>query len=393
MKKSPSTPPLPLDEPDPSAGVWSAARGLLVITTMLTAFGLTMLYSASYGTAGLKYFSNQLIWITIGAIGGLFVFFTGYKRICSSAKWWMIISFLLLVACFFFKPINGATRWIRFGGISIQPSEFAKLAVAIFVAKYCAENPRTFTLLKHRRGLLVFGAMISPVILAVLLGRDLGTTVLISAMSFLTLLVAGLYWRYSIIPIGFVSLTAVYIWLFDPMRTARVTSFLRPEEFQQGKGYQLWNSLLALGSGNWFGVGFMSSHMKAKYLPEAHTDFIISIVGEELGYFALIAVILLYAIYCFFALRIAVHARNRLGTLLGFALTMGIVLQAVINLAVVSGSAPTKGMPAPFISYGGSNMIACLLATSLLISIAFDVIEPDYEQRFQNILPWKKTKR
>ena len=397
MKKT-LRPPLPSVPPpdtvDPSREVWQAVRALLVVTTILIAFGLTMLYSASYGIAGLKYFRNQLIWITLGTAGAVGVFLAGYKKVAARSTWWMLISFILLMAaCFLFKPVNGASRWIRLGSFSIQPSEFAKIAVAIFVAKYCADNARTFSLIRHRRGLLPLCAGAGIVILGILMGRDLGTTILVGTMTFFTMLAAGLFFRYLIIPVILGGVIAVYIKLFDPMRLARVVSFMNPEVVQKGKGYQLWNSLLALGSGNWFGVGFMTSRLKAKYLPEAHTDFILAIVGEELGFVAMAAVILLYTLYGYYALRIAFRSGSRLGMLLGFALTLGVTVQAAINLAVVSGSAPTKGMPAPFISYGGSNMIACLLATGLLVSIAFDTIDPGYEERFAAKLPWRRKNK
>ena len=381
------------EEKDVSLEVWQAVRSLLVITAVLIAFGLTMLYSASYGTAGLKYFSNQLIWIGLGFAAGCTAFLAGYKRIASKSLWWMGISFiLLLIACFCFKPINGATRWIRFGGFSIQPSEFAKIAVAVFAAKYCSDHIRTFSMFWHKKGLLPLAAVSGAVIGAILMGKDLGTTLLVGSMTFATMLAAGLYLRYLIFPGIIGVLIALYIKFFDAMRLARVTSFLNPESVQQGKGYQLWTSLLALGSGNWFGVGFMTSRLKAKYLPEAHTDFILAIVGEELGFIAMAAVILLYSLYGYFALKISLRASSRLGMLLGFALTFGIVVQAGINLAVVSGSAPTKGMPAPFISYGGSNLIACMIATGLLLSIAFETIDPEYTERITAKLPWKRKR-
>ena len=381
------------EEQDVSAEVWRSLRFLLIITTLLIAFGLTMLYSASYGTAGLKYFKNQLFWIGIGGAGAAAVFLTGYKKIASKSLWWMVISFILLViASTCFAPVNGATRWIRIGGFSIQPSEFAKLAVAIFVAKYCSDNIRTFSRIRHRRGLLPLGAGVVLITGAILMGHDLGTTILVGGMAFATMLAAGLYFRYLIIPLSLAGVIAVYIKLFDPMRLARVTSFMNPEAVQQGKGYQLWNSLLALGSGNWFGVGFMTSRLKAKYLPEAHTDFILSIVGEELGFVSMALLIILYTLYGFFALKIAMRSNTKLGMLLGFAVTVGIVLQAAINLAVVSGSAPTKGMPAPFISYGGSNLIACMLATALLVSIAVDTLAPEYNRSIIEKLPWNRKK-
>jgi cell division protein FtsW len=167
------------------------------------------------------------------------------------------------------------------------------------------------------------------------------------------------------------------------MRWGRMTIFLEPEINQRAGGYQLWNSLLALGSGSWQGLGLTDSRLKASYLPEAHTDFIIAIIGEELGYLGVMSVILFYILWGFFAFRIAMSARNRTGMLLGCALTLGVLFQAIINLGVVSGMFPTKGMPAPFISYGGSNMVCSLVATGFLVSIALDSWIPDYAEKFQ----------
>ncbi len=387
------------------AATMNAARWLLGVVALLTVFGLTMLYSASYGTAGLKFFRSQIVWVIIGIAGGGAAFVIGYRKIASGALVWMGISFLLLlIAAFCFPAINGANRWIRFRlpglELSLQPSEFAKIAVAIFVAKYCSENFRCFNELKNRRGILPFAAVSGMVILGVLIGRDFGTTVLITLMAVATAMAAGLWWRYILPPAGLFGAMAAYIVLFDPTRLLRITSFLRPEDVQQEEGYQLWNSLLALGSGSWFGIGFMESRLKARYLPEAHTDFILAIVGEELGLMAMAAVVLLYVAFTWFGLRIAVRSTSRLGMLLGFALTLGISLQAWINLLVVTGSAPTKGMPAPFISYGGSNLMASLIAVGLLVSIAADAAYPRYNERYWEFirrrlafLPWWKEYR
>lgn len=362
------------------------ALNLITVVTLLVAFGLVMLYSASYGRAGVKFFSNQLIWITLGIAGGASCFVIGYRRMAELSVIWMILSFFSLILCLFFKPINGAHRWLQFGGFSIQPSEFAKVAVALFVAKYCSDYPWTFSKIKAHNGLLKLGVFAMPVIAAVLAGRDFGTTILIATTAFVTLMAAGLYWRYLVLPLIGGGLLATYIYLFDAERLARATSFMHPELVHQGEGYQLWNSLLALGSGNWFGIGFMESRMKAKYLPEAHTDFILAIIGEELGFIAIFAIIVLYSLFCINAIKISLKAYSRLGTLLGFALCCGITLQAIINLLVVSGSAPTKGMPAPFISYGGSNMISCLIAVGLLVSIASEAYDAEADKRIRETI-------
>ena len=393
-----------LEEVAPSVAI-SSARGLLVVVTLLTVFGLTMLYSASYGTAGLKFFRNQLIWVAAGGAGAMTVFLFGYRKVAGHALLWMGISFvLLLVAAFCFPAVNGANRWIRFRvpgmEMSIQPSEFAKVAVALFVAKYCSENLRTFNNLRGRNGMLVLAAVTGAVILGILIGRDLGTTILVTSAALGIMVAAGLYLRYLIVPAICAGLLGVYIYFHDPARVARVVSFTQPEVMQQGKGYQLWNSLLALGSGGWNGIGFMESRLKARYLPEAHTDFILAIVGEELGMVAMVGVILLYAAFTWYALRISLHSSSRLGMLLGFGLTLGISLQAFINIAVVTGSIPTKGMPAPFISYGGSNLVASLIAVGLLLSIAADTACPGYSEQYWNVirsrlsfLPWWRQYR
>ena len=364
-----------------------ALNWLLLLTTVLIVFGLTMLYSASYGQAGLGYFKKQLLWVALGGGAATAVVLIGYRKLAAWSPYLMgVCVVLLLIAKFFFKPVKGASRWLRFGGITIQPSEFAKIAIILFVSHYCCEYQRTFYRLRERHGLLPLVLPVTAVIGAILLGGDLGTTLLAVATTSLALFAAGLYLRYMVVPLGFVALAGLYVYFFDATRLARVTTFMRPEEQKEGKGYQLWNSLKAIGSGKWFGRGFMNSRMKANYLPEAHTDFILSIIGEELGFVGIIIVILLFSLWGFCALRISLYAGNRLGAIMGFALTCSVTLQAAINIAVVSGSIPTKGMPAPFISYGGSNIIASLLAVGLLASIAVDTLDPGYSERLHEKL-------
>ncbi len=374
-------------ERTPQEKVGHSLHWLLLLTTVLVVFGLTMLYSASYGQAGLAYFKKQLLWVGLGIAAAGTVVFIGYRKLATWSPFLMGGCFLmLLVAKFCFRSVKGGARWLRFGGVTIQPSEFAKIALILFIANYCSEHQRTFFRLRGRYGLLPMILPVAAVIGAILLGRDLGTTLLAVATTSLALFAAGLHLRYMVFPILFAALAGVFIYFFDPTRLGRVTTFLHPEAegLRSGKGYQLWISLMALGSGDWFGIGFMASRMKAKYLPEAHTDFILSVIGEELGFVAMVILILLYSLWGFFALRIALRAGNRIGTIMGFALTCSITLQAAINIAVVSGSIPTKGMPAPFISCGGSNMIASLLAVGLLLSVAMDTLDPGYAERIHD---------
>jgi len=370
---------------NPAEEIMTFVRRLLFVTAVLAVFGLTMLYSASYGQAGLKYFRNQTIWVCIGSGCGIAAFLIGYKNIANRSVLWLILSFLALAsAALLFAPVKGASRWLRFGSFSIQPSEFAKLATAFFVAKYCSDHSRDFSKFFHRRGLIPLGGGILLIITGILLGEDLGTTLLLLAMVSATLFVAGIYLRYALIPLSLVSLLGAFVFFFNSTRMARVTSFMDPEKVQSASGYQLWTSLMALGSGSWFGTGFMTSRMKESYLPEAHTDFIISVIGEELGLIGVVTIIVLYVAWGYYAMRIALKSSTRLGMLLGFAIAFLFSCQAVINLAVVSGSVPTKGMPAPFISYGGSNMIAALSALGVLISIAVDSAFPGYYENLHS---------
>ncbi|MBQ4106810.1 MAG: FtsW/RodA/SpoVE family cell cycle protein, partial [Lentisphaeria bacterium] len=269
------------------------ARRLLMIVALLVVFGLTMLYSTSYNVVGTKHFKFQIIWAAMGTCAAFAVYFVGYRRLAAGRWFWIgLVAVMLLAARLFFPPINGAYRWIKVPipgfPFSIQPSEFAKIAVALFAARYCADNLRTFNeLLRWRGGILEFGAVVAPILGLILLGHDLGTTLLVALTAWAILTAAGLRWWYQVIPVIILTLGSIYIFFFDSMRLGRVLSFLDPERYSQDIGYQLWNSLLALGSGNWFGIGFMESRMKHLYLPESHTDFILAIVGEELGLIAM----------------------------------------------------------------------------------------------------------
>ncbi|MDD3155222.1 MAG: FtsW/RodA/SpoVE family cell cycle protein [Victivallaceae bacterium] len=364
-----------------------AVRIVLVFVVVLLVFGLTMLYSTSYGVAGSKYFRNQLIWAALGIGCGTGAFLIGYRHLVNAASELMIGTFLLLLMTLFFPAINGAHRWIRIplpglSALSLQPSELAKVVLVLFTAKYCSANFRTFMLFRSPNGLIRFGFLILPVIGAILVGGDLGTTTLCCLTIFAMLLAGGLYLRYLLMFLPVIPIGILLILRFNAERASRITSFLDPELVSGEEGYQLWTSLLALGSGAWTGIGFMSSRMKAHYLPEAHTDFIMAIVGEELGLVGLLFVLVCYGIFAYYTMKIAISASSRVGMLTAFGLGTFISLQAIINLAAMSGAMPTKGMPAPFVSYGGTNLLVCLTAVGILLSIAADAENQDYNLRF-----------
>lgn len=360
------------------------ACGLMITVTVILLFGLTMLYSTSFNTDGTRFFYNQLLWACIGLAAGGVVFVVGHQRLAEISLILVIVSIMLLaIADFAFPAVKGAHRWIRlsFGGfqLSIQPSEFAKLAMALFLAKYCAENARHINKLFRRNGPFFPALVCGTIMLFVLAGRDLGTTLLLGGVMLIVFFVAGMRLLFILPPIA-VGSTGLFFLLkrFDSVRWARLTSFINPEAYQNTEGYQLWNSFLALGSGNWFGIGFMESRIKAKYLPEAHTDFILSIVGEELGLISLLAVMAAYLLFAYFALKISLNSPSKQGMLLGTALVATTILQAIINIGVICGGLPTKGMPAPFISYGGSNLLMNLISVGLFLSIAAENVFPGF---------------
>jgi cell division protein FtsW len=377
---------------------------MLIVVTFILLFGLTMLYSTSYDPAfyGVEYFKKQLQWTVAGLFAGITVFVIGHKKLSDISIVFMLISIVLLAIAFFFFPaIKGAHRWIKLRDIigisaNIQPSEFAKIAFALFISKYCASNMRYVNEVFRPKSLFFMG-ICGLMIGMVFIGGDLGTTLLLFSVMAIVFFVTGLHLRWVIIPAAiFLPLLFWLIKRFDPERLSRLTSFLDPESCRTKAGYQLWNSLLAFGSGNWLGIGFGESRLKAKYLPEAHTDFILSIVGEELGLIALTLVIIAYLAFAWFALKISLNSRTRQGTLLGLSLTSIIILQAIINIGVVSGAFPTKGMPAPFISYGGSNLVMVLTAVGLLMSIAAETASRGFHDELlesikKKIFFWKNS--
>ena len=286
----------------------------------------------------------------------------------------MAVVLILLAIALCSHPVKGARRWIFLPGFQIQSSEIAKVVLPLYVAGLFADHWRDLADWHRWKVLLPAALLIASVPGMVMLGHDLGTTLLLSAGIIIAAIVGGLQKRFYVFPLAGLGIIFVLVALFSPVRMARITTFLDPENpaFSEQKGYQLLNSLYALGSGSWRGVGFMESRMKQNYLPEAHTDFILSIVGEELGFLGLLAVIAGYLLFGWFGTRIALQARSRFGMLLAFTLTSSIVLQAAINIGVIAGGLPTKGFPAPFISYGGSNLVMTMAMVGLLLSIGLE---------------------
>ncbi|HSE81305.1 MAG TPA: putative lipid II flippase FtsW [Gaiellaceae bacterium] len=347
---------------------------LVVVTLGLVAFGLVMVYSASSARATLAaddpayYLKRQGAYALLGVVALVFLSRTDFRRLRYLVPPLLLASFALLVAVLVLgTPVNGARRWLTLGPATLQPSELAKLALALWIAAYLSRSPAPQSLRELLRPIgVVFGAALA----LILVEPDLGTAIAIVVMLAAVLVVAGT--RFSTLAgagaIG-VSLIAAAIWL-EPYRRERILSFLDPWQDPQGAGFQSVQAMLALGSGGFFGVGLGESVQKVYYLPEASTDMIFAIIGEELGLFGAFAVLAAFVVFGYAGFNIALACRDRFGKLLAAGLTALICGQAAVNVSAVMGLAPLTGIPLPFVSYGGSSLVVMLASVGILLNIA-----------------------
>jgi cell division protein FtsW len=334
----------------------------------LCALGLVMVYSASAWVGHETHGSWEHFLYRQGAFAtaGLFIMvavsYLDYRVLRRFSLHLMAAAGVLLVAVLFTQEINGAQRWLRLGPINVQPSEIAKISLAIFLAAALArqgERVRTF-----RTGFLPIMFMAGTTMLLVLMERDLGTTILLGALTLIMLFVAGTRMAYVV---AAVMIAAPVAWsqIMDvAYRRGRV------EEFLAGEGYQVHQALIAVGSGGPFGLGLGDGRQKLGFLPENHTDFILATVGEELGLAGICLVLGLVALLVWRGLEAARHAPDRFGTYLAVGLSALFGLQAMVNMAVVLEVIPAKGITLPFLSYGGSSLLVSMGAVGLLLSIS-----------------------
>jgi cell division protein FtsW len=279
---------------------------------------------------------------------------------------------VMLAGVFFLDKSHSTHRWIRLGPASLQPSELAKLAVIFYLSWFMdlRRRPRGFGVNDLGRTIAPATAVVIAMFGLIVLEPDLGTGVEILVITLATLFVAGLSGKY-ILGAGAAAMPAIYLSVVHvSYRYARVMAFLHPDVDPQGRGFQLVQSLIAVGSGGLTGVGLMESKQKLFYLPEAHTDFIYAVLCEELGFIGGAIVLALFAIYGWRGLRAALRAPDDSGRFLALGITVMVVSQALINVGVVLGMMPTKGIPLPFVSYGGSSLVVMLLATGVLLNIS-----------------------
>ena len=360
-----------------------AVTMLVFCVAALLALGMVMLYSSSMTQVGAHYLVRQLVGCTIGIGLCLAAAALDYRKLKEFA-WPLFALAVVLLALVFLPPVgirrNGAARWLGFHQTSLfQPSEFAKLALVILLAWYCERFQRQMTLWK--RGVLIPGLLIGMPLGLIFSEPDVGNALVLATVSGTLLLIAGVRLRYFLPP---VLIAAIGIGTFiycNPMRSDRIHSWLHVEETRRNTGLQAYQAMVALGSGGLTGKGLGDGRQKLGFLPEHHTDFIFSIIGEELGLTATMLVVATFILVVFCGVHIAMNSADLFGTLLGAGITFLIGLQALINIGVVTSALPNKGLPLPFISYGGSNLMMTLAGVGLLLSIARRAREPDGAMR------------
>ncbi|MFH0738897.1 MAG: putative lipid II flippase FtsW [Candidatus Omnitrophota bacterium] len=350
---------------------------LFVTVVILICIGIVMLYSASSIYAWERYkdsaffLKRHLSFFAIGLLLTFLVMTIDYRRFRGYAKPLLFISFVLLILVLIpgiGREVSGARRWFRFKFISFQPSELANLAIIIYTADFIARKGNLIE--SFLRGFLPPIIILGMSLLLILMQPDLGTTLAITAVVFVMLFVSGVRPAY-LLSLFLLSLPALYLLIFRvPYRRMRILTFLNPWLDPKGSGFQIIQSQLALGSGGIFGVGLGQSRQKLFYLPAAHTDFIFSIIGEELGLLGTLAVITLFILFIRNGLKIVKNAQDRFGYLLALGLVLMITLKATINIGVSCGMLPTKGLPLPFISYGGSSFVFDMVSIGILMNIA-----------------------
>ena len=349
---------------------------LILVTLGLVAFGLVMVYSATSaaeaigGGDPIYYFKRQGIYAALGVGLLLLASRTSFRHLRPLAVPLLVTAFALCVAVLVIgHEVNGARRWLTFGPAVFQPSELAKLAVAVFAAAYLAGRrpPRTLgEILKP------VGAVAGVFCGLILIEPDLGTAVAIAVMLGALLLVTGTPLQPLAAAATIASALAVAAVWAEPYRRERFFSFLDPWQDAQGAGFQIVQATIGLGSGGVLGRGLGEGVAKIEYLPEAHTDMIFAVIGEELGLVGSLAVLAGFTAFAYAGLSIALACRDPFGKRLAAALTALICGQAAINLAAVLGIAPLTGIPLPFVSYGGSSLVVGLTAVGILLNIASD---------------------
>ena len=351
-------------------------KWLFLATLALVCVSVVMVYSASAVMALERYqqpyffVTRQAMWALLGLAVLSLVMRVDYRTYRNEHVIWGVLAVvgLLLVAVLFARPINGSRRWFGLGGFGIQPSELAKVAAIFFTALTLDRRMHRINDVKY--ALLPIALIVGGLAALILLEPDFGTAVALTVVVAAMVTSAGLSFRYilglavAVAPLGYLVLISA------PYRMRRWTAFWNPGADPLGDGFHLMQSLIAVGSGGWQGRGLMGGIQKLFYLPEPHTDFIFAVISEELGFLGATFVVACFGVIAWRGLRAAVSAPDRFGACLAMGITMMVVAQALVNLSVVLGLLPTKGIPLPLVSSGGSSLLVNLASMGVLLNIS-----------------------
>ncbi|MFH1847380.1 MAG: putative lipid II flippase FtsW [Candidatus Omnitrophota bacterium] len=353
------------------------AKIILITVTILIMLGIVMIYSSSAVYSYIKYddsaffIKKQMLYLAVAIsfmVLGMSLPVNGIKE---HARGLLVFFILLLIAVLIpsiGREIGGARRWIRFFGFGFQPSEMVKLGLIIYLSDFISR--KRWMLRDLRLGFLPPLFVIFLVSAIVLLEPDMGASVTIAFMGILMLFAAGAKKKHLVLSITPMLPIVYFLVKWEPYRLKRILTFANPWADSQGAGFQLIQSFIALGSGGIFGVGLGESRQKLFYLPEAHTDFVFSIIGEELGFLGALAVILLFLVLIWFSFRLSFKVQEKFRSNLVFGISLMIAIEVVVNIGVSLGILPTKGLPLPFLSYGGSSLVCHCLAVGLMLNVS-----------------------
>ena len=352
---------------------------LLLFITIITIslFGIIMIYSASYIWAEykfndpFKFVKHQGLFFIIGIIMMLITSKIPYKVYFEKANTLLLLSIILLILVIIpgiGTVRNGSRSWFGIGSFGIQPSEFAKLTLIIFTSKYLTKNEKNLKYIK--KGVLPILGIVILVFDLIMLQPDFGTGMIILVSIIGLLFVSGVDFKFFI-RLGLIGVVGIVLLIaIAPYRLERILSFLNPWSDPLGSGFQIIQSLYAIGPGGLFGQGFMNSRQKHFYLPEPQTDFIFSIISEEFGFLGILIVATLFTIIIFKGFKIAQNSGDKFAKFLAFGITFGLAFQAILNLMVVVGLIPVTGVTLPFLSYGGSSLLITLISMGVLLNIS-----------------------
>lgn len=361
----------------------AATTGALVLIGLLMILSASSVESfATYGTS-FVYFKKQLIWAAVGIVGFVVFAFVDYRRWRNLGYLAFAVTLFLLLAVIIpgvGVTVGGSARWLAFGPLQFQPSELAKLALILFLADvFSRKREELFDTFAHTMMPLIPALGILG--LFIMKQPDLGTTMILGLIGMGMVFVAGGPVRYIAPTMAVGGLLATALALAEPYRRARVLTFLHPFRDPFNTGMQTVQSLIAVGSGGWFGVGLGASRQKWSRIPNAHTDFIFAIFAEETGLFGSVLMIGLFAFLAYLGVRTAHRAPDRYGLLVASGITIWLALQALINIGAVTASLPITGVPLPLVSFGGTSLLISLIAMGILTNIAYQGATPTKSRR------------